>query len=42
MMDLVMVNPQELTIVSNVRVAKASADLVASIQEHGLLEPINA
>lgn len=42
MMDLIMVNPKELTIISNVRVATASADLVASIQEHGLLEPINA
>ena len=41
-MDLFTTNPSELSIVSNVRPATASADLVARIREHGLLEPINA
>ncbi|EYT55294.1 hypothetical protein H483_0117370, partial [Dietzia sp. UCD-THP] len=41
-MNLIHVSPSELTLVSNIRDAKASDDLVASVREHGLLEPINA
>ena len=41
-MNLIHVSPSELTILSNIRDAQVSPDLVASIRDHGLLEPINA
>lgn len=41
-MNLIYVSPSELTLLSNIRDANASDDLVASVREHGLLEPINA
>jgi len=41
-MDLITVHPDELTLVSNIRVAKADDDLAASIRDHGLIEPITA
>lgn len=41
-MNLIHVSPSELTLVSNIRDAQASDDLIASVREHGLLEPINA
>lgn len=41
-MNLIHVSPSELTLVSNIRAAQVSPDLIASVSEHGLLEPINA
>ncbi|PTM85332.1 ParB/RepB/Spo0J family partition protein [Dietzia psychralcaliphila] len=41
-MNLIHVSPFELTLVSNIRDALTSDDLIASVREHGLLEPINA
>ena len=41
-MDLITVHPDELTLVSNIRIAKADDDLVASVRDHGLIEPISA
>lgn len=41
-MDLIAVHPDELTLVSNIRIATADDDLVASVRDHGLIEPISA
>lgn len=41
-MNLLHVSPTELTLLSNIRDAQVSPELVASVRDHGLLEPINA
>lgn len=41
-MELITVHPDELTLVANIRAAQADDDLVASLRDHGLIEPISA